>query len=95
MCRVTARDTAAPLLYVCMMTLKQLRERVEIRPFRPIVIRTVSGARHSVNHPDYIFIPPVGGALLVVDPDGLMHHIDLTYVETVEVPPKARRSSAK
>jgi hypothetical protein len=77
------------------MTLKQLREHLEIRPFRPIVIRTVSGARHAVNHPDYLFIPPVGDIILVVDPDGLMHHIDLDYVEAVETPPKTRRSSSK
>ena len=58
-----------------------------------MVIRTVSGARHSVNHPDYIFIPPVGDVLLVVAPDDSMDQIDLDYVEAVEGPPKARRSS--
>jgi hypothetical protein len=76
------------------MTLKEVRQYLEVRPFRPIVIRTVSGARHSVNHPDYLLIPPVGDMILVVDPDGLMHHIDLDYVEAVETAPR-RKSSSK
>ncbi len=74
------------------MTIKQLREHLEMRPFLPIVIRTVSGARHLVRHPDYLFIPPVGDTLLIVDPDGTMHHLGISYVEAVETRTKASRS---
>ena len=52
------------------MTIKQLREHLEMRPFHPIVVRTVSGTRHSVKHPDYLFIPPVGDTFLIVEPSG-------------------------
>ncbi|MSU19809.1 MAG: hypothetical protein EXS30_00250 [Pedosphaera sp.] len=36
------------------MTIKQLSEHLIMRPFQPFVIRTVSGARHPVQHPDYL-----------------------------------------
>lgn len=74
------------------MTIKQLREHLDMRPFIPIVVRTVSGARHSVRHPDYLFIPPVGDSILIVEPDGTMHHLGMSHVEAVETRPKAGRS---
>ena len=73
------------------MTMKKLREHLEMQPFKPIVVRTVSGARHTVNHPDYLLIPPVGDTFLIVDADGTMHHIDISYVEAVET--KAKRTT--
>ena len=74
------------------MTIKQLREHLEMRPFHPIVIRTVSGTRHSVKHPDYLLIPPVGDTFLIVEPNGTMHHIGISHVEAVETSGKAGRS---
>lgn len=73
------------------MTIKQLREHLEVRPFRPIVVRTVSGRRHPVPHPEYLFIPPVGtDSIVVVEADGTIHHIDISQVEAVETASKAR-----
>ena len=66
------------------MTLQHIREYLEKRPFRPIVIRTVSGARHPVDHPDYLLIPPVGDTFLVVERDGSMHHLVAECVGSVE-----------
>lgn len=77
------------------MTMKNLREHLESRPFKPIVVRTVSGERLPVNHPDYLFVPPVGDTILIVDPDGSMHHIDISYIEGVEVPKSPRKSNRK
>jgi hypothetical protein len=74
------------------MTIKQLREHLEMRPFHPIVVRTVSGTRHSVKHPDYLLIPPVGDTFLIVEPNGAMHHIGISHVEAVETSAKAGRS---
>ena len=71
------------------MTIKQLRGHLELRPFHPIVVRTVSGSRHSVKHPDYLFIPPVGDTFLVVEQDGTMHHIGIAHVDAVETQTKA------
>lgn len=58
------------------MTIKQLREHLEMKPFRPIVIRTGSGARHPVKHPGYLFMHPVGRS----------------HVEAVETAAKSNRS---
>ena len=74
------------------MTIKQLREHLGMRPFHPIVVRTVSGARHPVKHPDYLLIPPVGDTFLIVEQDGTMHHIGISHVEAVETQTKAGRS---
>ena len=74
------------------MTIKQLREHLEMRPFHPIVVRTVSGACHAVKHPDYLLIPPVGDSFLIVEADGTMHHIGISHVEAVETRTKAVRS---
>ena len=63
-----------------------------MRPFRPIAVRTVSGAPHLVRHPEYLLIPPVGDSFLIVDPDGTMHHIGISHVEAVEAGPKASRA---
>ena len=67
------------------MTVKQVREHLETRPFRPITVRTVSGRRHLIPHPDYLFIPPVGDSVLAVESDGTIHHIDVDQIEAVEV----------
>ena len=77
------------------MTIKKIREHLEIRPFRPIVVRTVSGTRHEENHPDYLLIPPVGNTFLIVDPDGSMHHLDARYVEAVETRKQERKPASK
>lgn len=74
------------------MTMKQLREHLEMRPFRPIVVRTVSGARHPVKHPEYLLIPPVGDTFLVVEQDGTMRHIGISHVEAVETESRAGRA---
>jgi hypothetical protein len=74
------------------MTIKKLREHLEMRPFQPFVVRTVSGARHAVKHPDYLFIPPVGDTFLIVETNGTMHHLGISYVEAVEVGTKTGRS---
>ena len=74
------------------MTMKQLREHLESRPFRPIVVRTVSGTRHPVKHPDYLLIPPVGDTFLIVESNGTMHHIGISHVEAVETDSKTGRS---
>ena len=73
------------------MTIKKLREHLEMRPFMPFVVRTVSGARHPVRHPDYLLIPPVGDTFLIVEADGTMHHLGISYVEAVEVGTKPAR----
>jgi hypothetical protein len=74
------------------MTMNQLREHLEMQPFRPIVVRTMSGARHLVRHPEYLLIPPVGDTFLVVEPDGTMHHIGISHVEAVETGSKTGKS---
>jgi hypothetical protein len=85
-------DRNTCLLQLSHVTIKRLREHLEMRPFHPMVVRTVSGVRHQIKHPDYLFIPPVGDTFLIVEPNGTMHHIGISYVEAVETQSKAGRS---
>jgi hypothetical protein len=74
------------------MTIKKLREHLEMRPFLPFVVRTVSGTRHPGKHPDYLFIPPVGDTFLIVEADGSMHHLGISHIKAVEDLVKAGRT---
>lgn len=76
------------------MTLTQLREHLEATPFRPFSVRTVSGKTLEVNHSEYVWIPPrSAGDFLLVETNGSKHHLDIEYVEGIELRPKAKTRS--
>ena len=84
-CCLRLVDDMVPVRDGVSMTMKELRDHIRAEPFRPFVVRTVSGCRHPVNHPDFLLIPPVGNTFLVVEPTGRMHHIGISHVEAVEM----------
>ncbi len=73
--------------------LSEIRGHLRQSPFRPVVVRLTSGRTHRVDHPDYLFVPPVGESFLIVGKEGDFHHIDAGQVEEIEVS-KARRKTA-
>lgn len=73
--------------------LSEIRGHLRQTPFRPVVVRLTSGRRHRVDHPDYLFVPPVGESFLIVGKEGDFHHIDAGQVEEIEVS-RARRKIA-
>lgn len=74
------------------MTLKEIRSHLHKAPFRPVIIRLGSGRSHLVEHPDYLFLPPVGDSFLIVSKDGDFHHIDADQVEEIELARSRRRT---
>jgi hypothetical protein len=43
---------------------------------------------------EYLWIPPrSNGDFLIVDPSGTMHHLDIEFVECVEVPRKRAKAA--
>jgi hypothetical protein len=67
------------------MTVKQVREHLEHRPFRPITLRTIAGSRHVIPHREYLLIPPIGDCVFAVEKDGTIHILDVDQIEAVEV----------
>jgi len=76
------------------MTLPKLRDHLEATPFKPFSVRMVSGKRHPVEHPEYVWIPPKsGGSFLLSETTGRMHHLEIECVEAFEVMPRAGKAS--
>lgn len=59
-----------------------LRAILQRRPFRPLVLRTTSGAVHEVRHPEMMAV--LGQKLVVVmDPDGSVDWFEAEAVSDV------------
>ena len=50
-------------------------------PFVPYEIRTVSGERYTVPHPDFISISPKGSFVIVIDAKERPHHLKALLIE--------------
>jgi hypothetical protein len=58
------------------ITLAQIKEFVQTKPFRPFAIETVGGNYITVQSPEHIKLPPPNFDLLIVfGSDGLVHHL--------------------
>ena len=75
------------------MTLAEVREHLHVTPFRPLTLRLAGGRAHRVEHPDYLFVPPVGDLVMVVNQGGGFHLLDIGQIEEIEVD-KARQPAA-
>ncbi|MBL9129457.1 MAG: hypothetical protein JNL97_17530 [Verrucomicrobiales bacterium] len=75
------------------MKLSEIRSHLHKTPFRPVVVRMASGRHHRVDHPDYLFVPPLGDSFLIVDKRGDFHHIDANQVEEIELAKSAKKTS--
>ena len=66
------------------MVIDSIREFNRTIPFMPYEIHTVSGETYEIPHPDFIFIPPRGSYVVVVDPKDpkdTPHHINALLIE--------------
>jgi hypothetical protein len=76
-----------------MAQIDRVREAMRRQPFRPFVLRLVDGTAYTVNHPDWVSIPPVRHPREVIyfavgaNPEEYdTHWIDLNLVAEVIVP---------
>ncbi len=67
------------------MTIEQIRNMYETRPFRPFVIHLADSRQVPVHHREFIMSVPSGRTLIVVQPDDSMNIIDLLLVTDLEV----------
>ena len=77
------------------MTLKEIRDHRHKGPFRPLRFHLTSGATHLVEHPDFLFVPPVGDSFLIVSKEGNFHHIDANLVEEITVVRGGRKARSE
>jgi hypothetical protein len=70
------------------MTKQELREQLHEQPFRAFHLRTNSGQRHFVPHPDFLLIPAIHPTVIVVTENGV-RLVDVAHVEAVELDEQA------
>ena len=79
----------------------QIRQAMHRQPFRPFVLKLVDGSMCTVQHPDFIAIPPGNRAREVAffaeaddRGDGYeTHWIDLNLIVSVILPPDEERAA--
>jgi len=68
------------------MTINQLREVYESRPFRPFTIQLADGREVAVPHPEFMWFHPKNPRVIFVGlPNGAARLIDLMLVTSVEL----------
>ncbi len=73
------------------MTVREIRELYEARPFRPFAICMADGRRVRVEHPEFMAFAPSGQSLHVFEPNGSAHWIDVLLVTDLERKPNSAR----
>jgi hypothetical protein len=63
------------------MVIESIREFNRSVPFTPYEIRTASGERHRVPHPDFISISPKGSFVVVIDARERPHHLSSRLID--------------
>ena len=70
----------------CEMTIEQLRQVMESRPFRPFTMRLANGSRVHVPHPEFLWVPPKASRTVAVAvSDDALVLIDLLLVAAIDV----------
>lgn len=77
------------------MTIEQLREVHNARPFRPFTLHLADGRSFEVNHPEFLSQSRSGRTLHFVTPKDTLEHIDLLMVVSIEEFPVGRRQGPR
>jgi len=73
------------LCYPSSMSIKELREINSATPFHAYTVRTSEGDAIQVPHPDFMFVPPIGETVIVVDQEGGKHLVDADHITKLEI----------
>ncbi len=66
------------------MTIEQLRQMHQARPFRPFRVHMADGRHVNVDHPEFLAHTPAGRTIMVARPDESFEVIDLLLVTSLE-----------
>ncbi len=67
------------------MTVEQLRNLLNAKPFRPFLIYLVDGREVEVLHQEFAIIAPQGRTAIVYRPDESFEIVDIMLVTNLEV----------
>jgi hypothetical protein len=67
------------------MTVEQLHNMHQARPFRPFTIRMADGTSYHVPHSDFLSHSPSGRTVIVYYPDDSFSIVDLLLVTELKV----------
>lgn len=66
------------------VSIEQLRAAYDTRPFQPFTLHVADGRRLRVKSREFIFLVPNGHTVVVYQPDGSMHIVDLSFVSDLK-----------
>ena len=72
------------------MTVEQLRNVHQARPFQPFTIHVADGRSFRVDHPEFVSRSQSGRTIVVHQPDDSFSILDLLLVTELEVHPPER-----
>ncbi len=67
------------------MTIQQLRQMHQARPFQPFRVHLADGRHLDVQHPEYLSHTPSGRTVMIATPDERFEVIDLLLVTSLEL----------
>ena len=77
------------------MTIEQLRNAYEMKPFRSFVIHLADGREIAVLSREFIMTVPSGRTIVVAQPDDSVNIIDLLLITDLEFKPAANGSGKR
>lgn len=77
------------------MTIEQLQAVYNAQPFRPFSLHIADGRGIQVAHRDFIMTVPRGRTVVVAEPDGRLHILDLLLVTDIDIAPTPANGSRK
>lgn len=81
--------------YSTAMTIEQLKNVYDAKPFCPFNLHLADGRKIAVRHRDFILAAPKGRTFIVAEPDGRFHILDLLMVTDLELMPVASNRARK
>ena len=66
------------------MTIEQLRQMHQARPFSPFRVHMADGRHLDVSHPEFLAHTPTGCTIMIARPDESFEVLDLLLVTSLE-----------
>jgi hypothetical protein len=71
------------------MTIEQVRNLYDTRPFRPFVLHLADGRQVPVVHREFIMTVPSGRTVIICQLDDTLNIVDLLLVTDIELAPSS------
>ena len=71
-----------------------LQEAANARPFRPFLLKVVSGQHYRVMGPDWIMLPPAKRIAVLLDESNRLAQVDLSLLESITFIEKDEKGAA-